>query len=121
MDCNATVGVMLPHCVLVFTEAFLQGSAGFTNVDIVTVSARDFTIMNELKYTDDDGKHISDNSLMFVMESKCVYTCIMPKTYYYIRNKYGLPHRNDHFQEFELHTRAQLSYQCYVVRMCIHR
>ena len=42
MDRNAIVGVMLLHCVFVFTEAFLQGSAGFTDVDTVTFSARDF-------------------------------------------------------------------------------
>ena len=42
MDRNAIVGVMLLYCILVFTEAFLQGSAGFTNVDTVTISARDF-------------------------------------------------------------------------------
>ena len=43
MDRNAIVDVMLLHCVFAFTEeGVLQGSADFTNVDTVTVSARDF-------------------------------------------------------------------------------
>ena len=42
VDCNAILSVILPHCLLVYTQSLLKGSACFSNVKTLTIFAWNF-------------------------------------------------------------------------------
>ena len=42
VDCNAILSVILLHCILVFTQSLLKGSACFSNANTLTIFAWNF-------------------------------------------------------------------------------